>query len=52
MPESVREYVLVHELMHLRVANHSRRFWVQVAAACPEYELARAWLRRHGRELL
>jgi predicted metal-dependent hydrolase len=52
VPESVRDYVLVHELMHLRVANHSRRFWLQVAAACPEYELARAWLRRHGRELL
>jgi predicted metal-dependent hydrolase len=52
MPESVCDYVLVHELMHLRVANHSRTFWRQVAAACPEYELARAWLRRHGRELL
>jgi predicted metal-dependent hydrolase len=52
MPDWVRDYVLVHELMHLRVANHSRRFWLQVAAACPEYELARAWLRRHSRELL
>ncbi len=52
MPDSVCDYVLVHELMHLRVANHSRRFWREVAAAYPEYELARAWLRRHGRELL
>jgi predicted metal-dependent hydrolase len=52
MPDPVCDYVLVHELMHLRVANHSRRFWRQVAAVCPEYELARAWLRRHGRELL
>ena len=52
MPYAVCEYVLVHELMHLRVANHSRRFWRQVAVECPEYELARAWLRRHGRELL
>jgi predicted metal-dependent hydrolase len=52
MPDAVCDYVLVHELMHLRVANHSRRFWHEVAAACPEYETARAWLRRHGRELL
>jgi predicted metal-dependent hydrolase len=52
MPDSVCDYVLVHELIHLRVANHSRRFWREVAAAYPEYELARAWLRRHGRELL
>jgi predicted metal-dependent hydrolase len=52
MPDPVCDYVLVHELMHLRVPDHSRRFWSQVAAACPEYELARTWLRRHGRELL
>jgi predicted metal-dependent hydrolase len=45
MPAHVSDYVLIHELMHLRVRNHSRRFWRQVAAACPEYEVARAWLR-------
>jgi predicted metal-dependent hydrolase len=52
MPDAVCDYVLVHELMHLRVPNHSRRFWREVRAACPEYERARDWLRRHGRELL
>ena len=52
MPEHVCDYVLLHELMHLRVRNHSARFWRQVAAACPGYEQARAWLREHGDSLL
>lgn len=45
MPEWVRDYVLVHELMHLKRMDHSPRFWKLVAAACPEYQSARAWLR-------
>src|SRR3954470_6755252 len=45
MPESVREYVLIHELMHLRRLDHSTTFWKLVAAACPGYEDARKWLR-------
>lgn len=48
MPEWVRDYVLVHELMHLRRLDHSPRFWRLVAAACPDYRLARQWLRTHG----
>lgn len=46
MPESVRDYVLIHELMHLKRMDHSPKFWKLVAAACPEYEEARLWLRR------
>jgi predicted metal-dependent hydrolase len=49
MPPSVCEYVMIHELMHLKRMDHSPAFWKLVAAACPEYEAARAWLRRHGR---
>jgi len=45
MPAWVRDYVLVHELMHLRRLDHSHKFWKLVAAACPEYQRARAWLR-------
>jgi predicted metal-dependent hydrolase len=48
MPDWVRDYVMVHELMHLRRMDHSRRFWTLVAAACPDYERARAWLRAHA----
>jgi predicted metal-dependent hydrolase len=52
MPPAVADYVLLHELMHLRVPNHSRRFWKQVALVCPDYEDARRWLREHGTMLL
>jgi predicted metal-dependent hydrolase len=37
--------VMVHELMHLKRMDHSRRFWKLVAQVCPEYEAARRWLR-------
>lgn len=48
MPGEVRDYVLIHELMHLKRMDHSPTFWTLVAEACPEYQTARAWLRRHG----
>jgi predicted metal-dependent hydrolase len=48
MPDAVREYVLIHELMHLRRLDHSRAFWKLVAQACPRYEEARKWLRKEG----
>ena len=50
MPPSVRDYVMIHELMHLKRMDHSPRFWTLVAAACPDYAAARDWLRRHARE--
>ena len=51
MPDWVRDYVLIHELMHLRRLDHSRKFWKLVADACPAYQEARRWLREHGRSL-
>ena len=45
MPDWVRDYVLVHELMHLKRMDHSRTFWKLVAAACPRFREARVWLR-------
>jgi predicted metal-dependent hydrolase len=49
MPEEVRDYVLIHELMHLKRMDHSPKFWKLVAAACPAYQEARAWLRAASR---
>jgi predicted metal-dependent hydrolase len=48
MPAAVSDYVLLHELMHLRQPNHSPRFWAEVEAVCPDYTSARAWLRADG----
>ena len=52
MPDAVRDYVLLHELMHLRVRNHSRRFWREVERVCPDHADARRWLRDHSGTLL
>ena len=46
MPAWVRDYVMIHELMHLKRMDHSPAFWKLVARACPMYRDARAWLRR------
>lgn len=51
MPSWVRDYVIVHELMHLRQMDHSPAYWQLVAAACPDYQKARRWLRDHGTSL-
>jgi predicted metal-dependent hydrolase len=48
MPPSVRDYVLIHELMHLKRLDHSPAYWRLVAAACPGYREARQWLRING----
>jgi predicted metal-dependent hydrolase len=51
MPDWVRDYVLIHELMHLKRMDHSRGFWKLVAAACPRYQEARSWLRGRRAEV-
>lgn len=51
MPDWVRDYVIVHELMHLKRMDHSAKYWRLVAAAYPRYREARQWLRAHGPEL-
>ncbi|MBI4802611.1 MAG: M48 family metallopeptidase [Elusimicrobia bacterium] len=48
MPPAVVEYIIVHELCHLKVHDHSLKFWSIVKSVLPDYETRRAWLRRHG----
>jgi len=44
-PISVIDYIVVHELCHLKVKNHSTSFWRQVSLALPDYQRRRKWLR-------
>lgn len=52
MPPAVRDYIIVHELMHTKEMNHSRRFWARVAEACPDFAAQERWLKAHGTTLL
>ncbi len=47
-PESVRDYIIYHELAHLREMNHSDRFWRRVAEMCAWWQDAERWLKRNG----
>jgi predicted metal-dependent hydrolase len=50
-PAAVLDYVVAHEVAHLAEMNHSPRFWAVVRRLCPDYEVPRDWLRRHGSSL-
>ncbi len=47
-PDSVRDYIIYHELMHRREMNHSDRFWARVQEVCPGWRDAEQWLKRNG----
>ena len=46
-PPFVSDYIILHELMHLRQMNHSARFWREVERACPDYRKAKLWLKEN-----
>jgi len=49
-PDSVLEYVVVHELCHFHHMNHSKEFWNLVESVMPDYKSRREWLKKHGHE--
>ena len=51
-PPEVCEYVIVHELVHLRHMDHSPEFWACVEAHWPSHRSERAWLRHHGQRVM
>jgi predicted metal-dependent hydrolase len=51
-PRDVLDYVVVHELCHLRYHDHSRRFWSLLARVRPTFRAEERWLTDHGWELL
>ena len=47
-PPSVRDYLALHELAHLKEMNHSGRFWSEVERLCPDFREAERWLKQHS----
>jgi predicted metal-dependent hydrolase len=50
-PAEILDYVVEHEVAHLQVHDHSRRFWDLLASRCPSWREHERWLRRHGHAL-
>lgn len=48
MPSEIIDYVIVHELAHLKEMNHSPRFWAEVEKLIPDYKSRRKWLKENG----
>jgi predicted metal-dependent hydrolase len=47
-PQYVSDYIIIHELMHLRQMNHSPRFWREVESVCAGYKRAECWLKQNS----
>jgi len=47
----VLDYVIIHELTHTKIMNHSRSFWDHVEMLMPEYRNYKEWLKKRGHEL-
>lgn len=47
-PSDVLDYVIIHELAHLKELNHSPRFWQFVERYCPDRAVHQKWLREHS----
>ena len=51
-PDKVRDYVVIHELCHLKQMNHSKMFWAEVEKVMPDYKVYMQWLSRNGNMLI
>jgi predicted metal-dependent hydrolase len=51
-PEEILDYVVIHEVCHLKQLNHSSKFWDLVDIECPNHKEIRAWLRENGGTIL
>jgi len=51
-PPKVMEYVVIHEICHIKERNHSADFWMLVEKYCPDYKMHRLWLKKNGHSIM
>ena len=51
-PPEVIDYVVVHELYHLKEMNHSKKFWAEMEKMIPNYKEQKKWLKDNGSEII
>ena len=51
-PQDVIDYVIIHELAHIKHLNHSRAYWQEVIAIMPDFKARKRWLFRNGHRLI
>ena len=51
-PEAIVDYLVAHEVSHLRHHNHSAEFWALVGSVCPDFKQRRRWLKQRGAHLV
>lgn len=51
-PAEITDYVIVHELCHLKHMNHSPQFWAEVERCIPDHKVRRRWLKDHSSDLI
>jgi hypothetical protein len=51
-PIEIIDYVVVHELAHLKIKNHSQTFWSEVQQVMPDYFMHKQWLKDNGHRLI
>lgn len=47
-PQEILDYVIIHELVHIKEPNHSRRFWGLVNSVIPDHKELKRWLNKNG----
>ncbi|MDO8554823.1 MAG: M48 family metallopeptidase [Candidatus Micrarchaeota archaeon] len=52
LPQEILDYVIVHELAHTKIRNHSEKFWLLVGKVMPDFRERRKWLKKEARKEL